>query len=244
MTIAGAAGGKGLCNFEHGHGLIVYTHAVLNATTDYLVLVGQKGLGPCDSEEKDHILCKDHPQDANSSAKCRNNYLQWLQNQTDLNFERTLDLSGGAGGGGASYLGQADLRLGVDVRVFGLPGGGGGSSCLLNYSSVQKLFSNSALKGRNLYLDFLNGNSFLYNPYIADNIGIRGYRINVNPSTVTAGAGGGALSDASYPLNQQDGRTIGRSEDFALGGTHCALNDLSDIPTVLRGGNGGFGGHT
>ena len=245
LTIAGAAGGKGLCNFEHGHGLIVHTYAILNATTDYLVLVGQKGLGSCDSEENEHILCKDPPQDANSSAKCRENYLQWLQNQTDLDFERTLELSGGAGGGGASYLGHPDLRLGADVRVFVLPGGGGGSSCLLNYSSVQNLhpvFRNSTLNGRYLYLDFLDGNLFSYDPDIAYNAGFRGYRINVNPPTVTAGAGGGALSDASYTLTQQDGRTLGRIQDFALGGTHCVLNDLSNIPSVLRGGNGGFGG--
>ena len=248
LTIAGAAGGKGLCNIEYGYGLIVYTNAILKATTDYLILVGQRGLGPCDSGEPDsgeHMLCKTPPEDIASCARCREDYLQWLLNQTDLDFERTLNITGGAGGGGGSSIGTPDIRLKGDVRVYGLSGGGGGSSALLDYSALRTLlpeFENSSLNDSTLYVVLLDGSASIYNPGLALNAGFRGYRIDADPPIVTAGAGGGAFSSIDYPSNQQDGRAILRREDFAQGGTHCARKDFSNIPLDLRGGDGGFGG--
>ena len=203
-------------------------------------MIGQKGLGPCDNPNSiGQTLCNKPPQDINSANECRDSYKQWLQNQTDLEFQRTLNISGGAGGGGASFVGYPDIRPIGDIRVFGIPGGGGGSPALIDN---EKILSENDL---NHYRNVMNGDASYFNPTLTfpNNPGFRGHRISVNPPLITAGAGGGTFLNATFfPLNQQDGRPVGRIQDFALGGPHCARDDFSNIPDYLRGGEGGFGG--
>ena len=65
VTIAGAAGGRGLCNSEYGRGLVQHGQLTISDTGfDYLILVGQRGLGPCETGEPDpgHMLCQNPPQ--------------------------------------------------------------------------------------------------------------------------------------------------------------------------------------
>ena len=247
ITLVGAAGGRGLCNIEYGRGLVIHTNRTLVTTTDNLILVGQRGLGPCTSGEPDsgqHMLCEKPPQDVEESVVCRETYLEWLWNQSsELDPNKTLNISGGAGGGGTSFFGIKDKRLLGDVRAVGFPGGGGGSSSLLDYSVIGTLlpeFKNSTLNDSILYRNLVNPKLFYFDPKLADNSGFRGYRIDTN--IVTAGAGGGIFSSTDFPSNRQDGRAVGRIEEFAQGGTHCALTDFSSIPLDLRGGDGGFGG--
>ena len=249
LTIAGAAGGRGICNIEYGRGLVIHTNVTLVATTDYLILVGQRGLGPCDSGQPDsggHQLCLNPPQDIESCDMCGRTYVLWLwEGHTNFAaFMRALNTSGGAGGGGASFVGFRDIRNEGDVRVYGLPGGGGGSSSLLDYSVVRTLLENEdiSLNDSNLYRHLVNAKVSYSDPELADNSGFRGYRIETAPDMVIAGAGGGIFSSTRFSSHQHDGRAVGRITDFALGGTHCARNDFSLLPLDLRGGDGGFGG--
>ena len=244
VTIAGAAGGRGLCNGEYGRGLVQHiSFTPPNTSFVWLTLVGQRGLGPCETGEPDpgHMLCQNPPQDLEDSTNCNESYHQWLQTLSSTDAERTLNFSGGAGGGGASFLGYQDSRKNLDIRVYAISGGGGGSSVLLKFSVVQELLpvlENSTWNESTLYRDILNANSSTYS-VDPDDI-FRGYR--VESTLITAGAGGGAANSIDYPSNQEDGRAIGRMVEFALGGTHCARNDFSSIPLQLRGSDGGFGG--
>ena len=44
VTLAGATGGRGLCNIEEGRGLVFHLRVTLSTELHYLLLVGQKGL--------------------------------------------------------------------------------------------------------------------------------------------------------------------------------------------------------
>ena len=247
VTIAGAAGGTGLCNSEYGRGLVQHTSFIPpNTSFVWLILVGQRGLGPCETGEPDpeHILCQNPPLDLEESANCSEAYHQWLQTLNDADTEESiLSFSGGAGGGGASFLGFRDSRPELDIRAVGISGGGGGSSVLLNISVIQDLLpalENNTLNDSTLYRDLLNANSTTNNLVNDIEDGFRGYR--VESDITTAGVGGGVTDSVDYQSTQADGRAIGHEKDFALGGTHCAANDFSSIPLQLRGGDGGFGG--
>ena len=93
--------------------------STLNSSVDYLILVGQQGLGPCDADDGDELwtLCDSPPTDLESADSCRQKYVDWLRNQSDLDYQRTLRLSGGGGGGGTSFFGLGDIRLEGDARV-------------------------------------------------------------------------------------------------------------------------------
>ena len=245
LTVAAAAGGRGLCNAEFGMGLAVNISFLLNSSVDYLILVGQKGLGPCDADDIDaelRPLCDSPPTDLESANTCRQKYKNWLRSRSDLDFQRTLSLSGGGGGGGTSFFGLGDIRLEGDARVFCISGGGGGSSAVLYYSALNDLLPGALDANISLYRNFINGSSNRSEPDIADNFALRGYRAHVAPPDVTAGAGGGFFSNALFVSNQQDGRPAGITEDFAMGGIQCARSDFSLIPNMLRWGDGGFGG--
>ena len=246
LTIAGAAGGRGLCNSEYGKGLVQnHQFTPFNDSFRYLILVGQRGIGPCSSGEADpgHMLCENPPKDMEESTNCTNAYIEWILALNNDELERTLNFSGGAGGGGASFFGYRDTRIFLDIRVFGISGGGGGSSALLDFFVLRNLLpelENSTLSDSALYDDIINANSRTYNEMLESAEGYRGYR--VKSEFVTAGAGGGIVDSINFPSNQQDGRALGKAEDFSLGGTHCASNDYSLIPRQLRAGDGGFGG--
>ena len=250
LTLAAAAGGRGLCNSEYGRGLVVHSSVYGDTSDDFLVLVGQRGLGPCTSGQREsgHMLCGNPPQNAKDTIICLTQYLEWLQNQSrvsGLNVYRTLNISSGAGGGGASLFGIKDKSLIGDVLIAGVVGGGGGSSSVLGYSVVRTLhseFENSTLNDSSLYKGLLNGKTSISNREFAYNDGFGGYQIESDSLTPLAGAGGGLSSNSNFPSNRQDGRAVGRIEEFAQGGTHCASNDYSLIPLDLRGGGGGFGG--
>ena len=246
ITLAAAAGGRGLCNVEFGRGLVVNTTLNLTTSIDYLIVVGQKGLGPCDAQNIDtpvfRALCESPPTDVESSNKCRQNYEDWVRNQTDLDYERTLLLSGGAGGGGASFFRRDDKKLQGYASLFSISGGGGGTAALLDYSALDDLVRGTSHRNVTLYKSFINASASKSNPNIANNFALNGYRVHVEPPEVTAGAGGGLFSNASSMVNTQDGGPASTTEEFAKGGLHCVRNDVAMIPMELRWGNGGFGG--
>ena len=58
ITVAGAAGGRGLCNPEKGKGVVtsgrLYVEKGVNDSV--LVMVGQQGKGPCDVDSTPTVL--------------------------------------------------------------------------------------------------------------------------------------------------------------------------------------------
>ena len=245
VTIAGAAGGRGLCNSEYGRGLVQHgQYIIFDTSVDLMILVGQRGLGPCETGEPDpgHMLCQTPPQDLEESTKCNESYHQWLQTLSSTDAERTFTFSGGAGGGGASFIGYRDGRTFADVRAFCISGGGGGSSSLLDYSVIRDLLPqlNSSKNDSVLYTKVLRARRSRRSIFLSHPPAVRGYK--VESDIVTAGAGGGALGSVDYPTSQEDGKAIGLVEDFAIGGTHCARSDPSNIPLQLHDADGGFGG--
>ena len=247
VTIAGAAGGRGLCNSEYGRGLVQHgPYTVVNTSFDYLILVGQRGLGPCETGEPDpgHMLCQNPPQDLEESTNCSDAYHQWLQTLHSTDAEKTFTFAGGAGGGGASLIGyRADSQTFIDIYVFSISGGGGGSSSLLDYSVIRNLLPQLNTSSENdsvLYTEQLDAKPFLEDVLLNHPDGVRGYK--VESEVVIAGAGGGYRGDVNYPTSQEDGRTLGLAKDFGFGGIHCARSDLSNIPLQLREADGGFGG--
>ena len=117
LTVAGAAGGRGLCSLYYGRGAVLKVTAYLTAGQDAAILVGQKGTGPCDVDPS-HELCLKPPVNVNESENCSS-----LWNMTVVDS---------GGGGGASLV----VLLNVDTLV-GLPlvmsGGGGGSGAFFSY---------------------------------------------------------------------------------------------------------------
>ena len=245
VTIAGAAGGRGLCNSEYGRGLVQQDQYNFDTSFDYLILVGQRGLGPCETGEPDpgHMLCQNPPQNLEDSTNCSEAYHQWLQTLRSTDEESTLSFSGGAGGGGASFFGIANHQSFSDAIVQAITGGGGGSSGLLNYSVIRDLLPQLESSTKNdslLYTEHLDARPSRRDILLSHPEGVRGYKVESNAAT--AGAGGGLYGSVEYPISQEDGKVISVAEDFAIGGTHCARSDLSAIPLQLREADGGFGG--
>ena len=245
-TVAGAAGGRGLCNSEYGKGFVQYfTLRHSNESFQYLILVGQKGLGPCDSKSPDpgHMLCQNPPTNPEQIINCSLAYIKWVVETFDIDdAERVFYFTGGAGGGGASSIAYLDRRPFVDLRAFGISGGGGGGSSFLKYNIVEELHLDLDPNDidEDVYAYILNGKPSEYPLLYAHEEAIRGFK--VESSTATAGAGGGFLGSVEFPVGEQDGKEIGSERDFAVGGTYCARSDFSDIPIQLREADGGFGG--
>ena len=261
ITVAGAAGGRGVCNFEYGRGLVVEFQANLSHKKELLILVGQKGLRPCDVNP-DHELCQNSSMAFNESIECGDEWDRLLGRETLVHL-----LVGGGGGGGASMIWQKNLMTGEfsdDPLV--IAGGGGGGSAILSYEAALSSYqtattwftpscdasSSGSSSGQvndsevEFYQDFLNAKSNIYDECLYSIPGVRGisYRDRFSPFVgLVAGSGGGFIS--RLPLLLLDGGLLSESVAFAHGGLDCGPQ-LSDS---LTGGNlpfdgvyGGFGG--
>ena len=250
VTIAGAAGGRGLCNIEYGHGLVQYLESVPFSTEyDYIILAGQRGLGPCATKNPDpgHGLCENPPQTYEEASTCYETFIQWTGNLSATSGKAIKLFSGGAGGGGASYVGDRGRHFtGRFDSIIGISGGGGGSSVAFKcdviydgiiYKVITKLL-NESLSDLELYRAYIDAkptpDDFLTELYI----GGRGYK--VTNDEVKAGAGGGFSESLDTQISLEDGRGLNMSTNFAKGGTHCTRSDDS-VPDQLREAVGGFG---
>ena len=235
ITIAGAAGGRGLCNLVHGRGIVQYLESVaLKNGQDLIVMVGHKGLGPCETMSSDpgHMLCEDPPQSLVDVQQCSEIFGNWSE-IADVNIKFT----GGAGGGGASYLGTRQHTTLFD-DIIGISGGGGGTSSDFSYTATIK---GDILSTMELYTAYIDAKSITHDNLISQFIGSRGNGILTD--IVTAGAGGG-YSESLYEILQRipsDGRGFNMTENFAEGGKHCLENSES-VPSQLKEAAGGFGG--
>ena len=240
LTIAGAAGGRGLCNILQGTGLVLsLPKVVFGSQEDIIVLAGQRGLGPCDiatPEDLGHSLCEIPPQNISSALECVDSYSHWLYS-TFADVASTLDsFSGGAGGGGSSFVGTRRYSSSDLIgEIVAIAGGGGGTSLLISY----EINGEFDLSTPQLYREFIDANPLSYDNFTRDVYGRRGWAI---VGIRAAGAGGGYSESFEFrQRSPSDGRGLNMSENFGEGGRQCLAGDVT-IPERLQMATGGFGG--
>ena len=249
ITVTGAAGGRGVCNFEYGRGLVARLQANLSHEDELLILIGQKGLSPCDLNP-DREPCQMNPTTLPETFWCD---LAWGE-LLDMASESNEAVAGGAGGGGASMIWQRRNGSFTDDPLV-VAGGGGGSSAVLVYESAMKVYQdalswfdpkdNSTSCNDTLedsYRNFLNAKATVYDERLYPIPGLRGISIrDVFPLYAghVAGSGGG-FYPSNLSLVALDGALLSQSEGFASGGLDCRPQ-FQDPPEVT-GGFGGGGG--
>ena len=239
VTIAGAAGGRGLCNIHFGLGR--RTEFQINLTTDYelLMMVGQKGGSPCDNDP-DHSLCQNPPTTLENVARCNQS---WYELTGQIAEGLFYNFTGGAGGGGASLIRARNVETGTLLPdPIAVSGGGGGTSAVLNYVDMANLIRNHTtepmLPIRNLYVYHINARSFFNTDILGGTNGSRGYK-PLSVLSFTSGAGAGWAS-SFFTSSITDGKQIGQSAEFAEGGLDC--DQLFGMDGVFQEADGGFGG--
>ncbi len=245
VTVAGAAGGTGICNVEFGRGLVVT--AQLNITEDHrnlLILVGQRGISPC-SLSIFSLACLQIPHTFNESATCNQSWFDLLR---ATNLEELYSYIGGGGGGGASMIRYADNPELLPPVV---AAGGGGSSAVLSYDAIAVGYSlwnektNASIELGNsstnieAYREHLNAKRVKYDPRFVLRPGVRGVRVNDAATGFNGGAGGGYYIP-EISQSPRDGESLDSRFTFAAGGIDCASD--FQLETYLGGALGGFGG--
>ena len=224
ITVAGASGGRGVCNIEQGHGISRTVQVELYSDQQLLILVGQRGLDYCDVEPS-CIACRNQSQDLDSAMACNYRWYDYLSND-----EQSIKTLGGGGGGGASMI-RASTRKGLNSEPIVVGSGGGGTSALLQYDIVNIIGVNAGkIPSDVAYRHFINAKSSLS----SNNMLVLGRRNS--SSSGTAGLGGGyeVINNVNSMLGV-DGGYLDSLTDFAVGGLDCTGNRLS-------GAFGGFGG--
>ena len=232
VTVAGAAGGRGLCNPEKGKGVVasgrLYVKKGVNDSV--LVMVGQQGIGPCDIYPTDPF-CNLEVTNTTNAAEC---YSKWI-NQTSEMIRRFV---GGSSGGGASMIWPSNSTGHFDSSnsPFVVSGGGGGTSVRLNYATF---ILPPNFTAEEYYLYVINAN-YKFRGHTGLALGVSGNRpegINIP----TAGGGGGFLFVGQLAL-RIDGKSISRPNLFAEGGVDCAELHGTTVLVPFVNVIGGFGG--
>ncbi len=237
ITIAGAAGGRGLCNTKYGRGLVVKYQTSLVVGSQFLVVVGQRGASPC-GVVPDHPLCQDLPVSDEEVQQCEE---EWRDSAGDV-----VGFAGGGGGGGASML-WGTMASGESYSLFPtvIAAGGGGTSRVLNYSiaeTLTTLFNTTTVNCSNAssescYQMLVDARPQINDAGVNIHTGSQGFR-STDTSPI-AGVGGGF-----FPRTRglsEDGQQLGNIEKFANGGFSCLRQSIftdSEFSQV----SGGFGG--
>ena len=254
VTVAGAAGGKGICNIEFGRGLIV--SAQLNVSENnrqMLVLVGQRGISPCDLDTY-YEPCGYTSSMFNETAMCNATWYSLLEANGESD---QYPFIGGGGGGGASMVRLINPETGLyDLIPPIIAAGGGGSPAVLSYNGISRAIeiwnevTNSSFElnknttNLDAYREFLNAKSEYYDERLfSTDQGIRGPRIvqPVNGIHLSGGAGGGYLLDIPFQ-SPSNGQSLSDRFQFATGGLQCTSSILSVSYVGVYGGFGGGGG--
>ena len=245
VTIAGAAGGRGLCNIHFGHGKRMNFQIQLTPHYELLVMVGQKGQSPCD-DPSGHPLCQSPPTSEEEADQCDQ---QWYNMTSHADFGGVLyHFSGGGGGGGASMLRARDTETGhLYFEPIVVAGGGGGTAAILNYNhtvnllKIYSIFELDPLSVEQLYVNHINARNYYVTDHVNGTSDTRGYR----PPTLSPdlpGAGGGWLISQTA-TSRTDGQSLSQAIDFAQGGVDCDRRVMSGLATSeVDGGFGGGGG--
>ena len=245
VTIAGAVGGRGLCNFHFGRGYKFQFQMRLTTDFELLVMAGQKGESPCD-DPSGHPLCEHPPTDQATAALC--NQTWYYTDNTTLNGVLLVyNFIGGGGGGGASVLRARNVRNGdLFSQPIAVAGGGGGTSAVLDYVATVNLIRNQTMEPimtevNQSYQYHIDARLLPSTDINGGTTGARGYKPQSDVSIVP-GAGGGW---ASFLLSSDaDGKSIGQPLNFAEGGLDCGrfLDNRLQLFGEVNGGFGGGGG--
>ena len=245
ITVGGARGGRGICNLEQG-GFGYQRTVQVELSTEYelLILVGQRGAGPCDvipiNGDIYDVICQEPPATSFDAMAC---------NETWYNFTRAFDRSfyeavgGGAGGGGSMVLARTRSTKVIDNFPIAIVGGGGGTPSALDYSVIGNISSAPLLPilPSLSYQAFTNAKSRTHDSEYGI-VGSRGVRLGSSPSNIIISGAGGGYSRILTSTNV-DGRALGGVQNFAEGGLDCTqalIDAFRDIP--YSGVYGGFGG--
>ena len=248
VTVAGAAGGRGICSSTSGRGLRWKGTVSLSADQDLIILVGQRGVGPCDqtaTRVQDLPMCQNPPTTLNESQTCEQEWRTWLRSYSIDYSDIFFGFVGGGGGGGASFI-LPVIREGETVNRFPvvIAPGGGGSAAVERYEFFTDKVprpSPANISDEEQYLLLINAQTALDPSILGVKEGTGGYlnNSNIDSSTLRPGAGGGWRSTG---INQ-DGGELGPAPQFATGGLGCFQQAINDaIPVPIRNMNGGFGG--
>lgn len=254
VTLAGAAGGRGLCNTHNGRGLLWKGQVNLTTEDELLILVGQRGLTPCSSIDYQGIanmVCETPPQTEADSLQCNQTWYEWLS--TILGPDDSLvqfysNNSGGGSGGGASMIRIINTTSGIaEVLPVAVAGGGGGSAVIADYNILNKttvvIGVPSNATSLEKYRAFMDAKHALFDPTDKEGYGARGQITSDAEGIFRAGAGGSYLTLRNSA--DTDGGFLRVTENFAEGGFDCGrqIFELSDTHfQQLHGGFGGGGG--
>ena len=239
VTIAGAAGGRGLCNIHFGRGYKFQFQIGLTPDYELLVMVGQKGRSPCD-DPSEHPLCGNPPTDQETAALCNQT---WYYNSSINDASIAYSLTGGGGGGGASLLrARNDENDNIFNDPIAVAGGGGGTSAILDYAAAVNLIRTRTNEPNitglaQSYQYHIDARFFPSTDIVGGRSRARGYKPSSDVSIVP-GAGGGWSTFLTS--SDTDGKSISQAQNFAEGGLNCGrfLSNFQFFSEV----NGGFGG--
>ena len=233
ITVAGAPGGRGICNTMHGRGMIISTQAELTPETTLIILVGQNGGSPFCSSSDYFPWCEGPPLSLKSAVECGN---AWFDNINAIAPE-IFSESGGGGGGGASMIRVIRGRYDVATYPLIIAGAGGGSSTIItNYTLLVTQYE-SNLTSEELYQTYMDAKV----PDINSRGGERG-TTSINDTILRSGVGGGYIYDMPYSQPKVvDGENL---YDEPIGGEECFMGQKPFLGAVggYGGGGGGCGG--
>ncbi len=249
ITIAGAIGGEGLCNFEYGSGGVIRMQVELTTDYDYLVLVGHRGTSVCDvPDNADNPICQQpRPRNITEAEDCKVDWNNWI-NEALPEGNNVAHFNGGGGGGGASMIWPRRKNGSefTDLPIAIAPGGGG-ASAVLDYESLNLTLSAFSLNypstGTNEEIYRFHVNAHFSHYFLTWSEGDRGSR-PAGSVIITSGSGGGWNSVAGFSLLEVDGKLLSQPINFAQGGFDCSSSTPSGsrVFTDVYGGYGGGGG--
>ncbi len=253
ITVAGAAGGRGVCSIGQGMGLLWNGIVHLSNQQNLLMSIGHMGLETC-KIRPDIPVCSYPPSTFNDSHQCLIMWNDWLMSNPQLSqsdASTSYTYGGGGGGGGASMLRIQDQKTGVFNRLpMVVAGGGGGSASYSTSSFLSKLnipIPSDAPPNASeydLYLRYMDAKHAIQDTSLVQVHNISGIRGYIGPdaegSNQRPGVGGGYFNAISL---QQDGSALSEIDNFAVGGYDC-LKLTTDLTRnlLLDGVHGGFGG--
>ena len=239
LTVAGASGGLGLCSSVRGRGVVIRAQAELDKSFGMLVLVGQRGMGPCEFTEPPlDSPCSSLP--VTNPEQCNEtwwNYLLAIAGYED--GEDVYRHIGGGGGGGASMI-RLESEGGLQVFPLIVAGGGGGGAAVLDFAFVDSVNFTSPINAmqEEVYQAFVDGNRESFDPLLSERRDQRGYVAPDLADQRTAGPGGGYVGEFDES-RRVDGSQLIFEEAFGEGGIDCGTSFL--VPITFTGEVGGFG---
>ena len=164
ITVAGAAGGRGVCSGLYGRGITVSVRVYLTSDIALFFVVGQHGGNPCGGDLSSFQCDPEPPKSLENAMRCQERWHEFLTETYSQNVGVTLlERLGGGGGGGATMI--RVLRSG-DAMLVEMPlvvaGGGGGTGITTEdcnpVEACQTYIDGKAenIEGSGKMMDFLN----------------------------------------------------------------------------------------